>query len=117
MSPRVRTIVTLVAAACAAATVSSCGGSSGDDRPTAKEISSSLHEGKAAEAMGVDGGSLPAKVVDCMAAALHDSDLSDEALQALVDGDTRFEGSAADNEALQGVTSDISACTADAHQD
>ena len=31
-------------------------------------------------------------VIDCIAKALHDSDLSDEALQALVDGDEDFNG-------------------------
>ena len=48
--------------------------------------------------------------IDCIAKALHDSDLSDDALQALVDGDEDYKGDKDDSEAMLDAVSDFQKC-------
>ena len=50
------------------------------------------------------------EAIECIAEALHDSDLSDEALQALVDGDEDFEANKDDEEAVNDIVDDIGKC-------
>lgn len=52
----------------------------------------------------------PADFVDCFAEVLVKSDLSDGALQAIVDGDTNYQGSQADEDALNGLEDEITKC-------
>ena len=91
----------VLSAAAAAALVltfaTGCGGGGG--RPSVDEI-----------ADGIQGGTLGEDVTDevatCVAKAFHDSDLSDDALQALADGDEDYKGSKEDAEAAQSVSSE-----------
>ncbi len=48
--------------------------------------------------------------IDCIAEALHDSDLSDEALQALVDGDEDYKADSDDEKAAEEAFGDIAKC-------
>ena len=50
------------------------------------------------------------KQVDCVAKAYHDSDISDEALQALVDGDEDYDASKEDEKAAESALKDLSEC-------
>jgi len=80
-----------------------CGGDGGG-RPSVDEI-----------AEGLQGGTLGEDVTDevatCVAKAFHESDLSDEALRALADGDEDYKGSKKDAEAAQSVsTESITKC-------
>ena len=50
------------------------------------------------------------EVIDCFAKALHDSDLSDDALQALVDGDEDFDGTRTTAQALADASADFAKC-------
>jgi hypothetical protein len=50
-------------------------------------------------------------IIDCVAKALHDSDISDGALNAIVDGDDDYKGNDKDAEALQeAITTDLPKC-------
>lgn len=92
----------VLSAAAAAAFVltfaTGCGGDGGG-RPSVDEI-----------ADGIQGGVLGTDVSDdvatCVAKAFRDSDLSDEALQAIADNDTDYKGSKDDAEAAQSVSSE-----------
>lgn len=90
-----------------APTLAGCGG--GSDRPTAEELSDSLQHGKAADALG-SGNAVDEKVADCMGRALHDSDLSDEALTAIAEGDKDYRASKQDTKALTGLATKVQAC-------
>ncbi|MFD1860937.1 hypothetical protein EHW97_08045 [Aeromicrobium camelliae] len=46
---------------------------------------------------------VPESAADCFAQVFHDSDLSNETLQAMVDQDEDYEGSKKDEEALDGL--------------
>jgi hypothetical protein len=50
------------------------------------------------------------EAINCIAEALEDSDLSDDALQALVDGDSGFEGDKDDAKAIAGLNDDFAKC-------
>lgn len=88
--------------------LAACGGSS-SGRPSADDISDSLQHGKAADAIGATG-KLTASIADCMGKVLHDSKVSDKALNALVDGDKDYKGSKDDATELGNVTSKMSDC-------
>jgi hypothetical protein len=112
---KTKTLAALVASAALAVSLAACGSSSGSDgggRPTTAQISDSLQHGKAADLVGSisSGASIPAKVADCMASALHDSKISDGALKALVDGDEGYKGSDDDTQALSDATSQMVSC-------
>lgn len=95
-------------AALAAAVVLLAGCGGGGGRPSVDEISSLLTEG------GEIGGeeiSFPEAQADCIAKAFHDSDLSDEALNAMVEKDEDYEPSDADTKAMTSVAGgDMVAC-------
>ena len=74
--------------------LSACGG--GDSRPTAKEISAALQSDDAVIPV-------PEAAADCVAKVFHDSDLSNETLQAMVDQDKDYKGSKDDEKALKGL--------------
>ena len=94
----------IVAAAAVLALATGCGGS--DGRPSVDEIADSLTSNS--DLLG--GTEITDEQATCFAEAFHDSDLSDDALNALVDGDEDYEGSDEDNEALSGVTSSAMDC-------
>lgn len=98
-------------AICAVAvlSLSACGGG-GADRPTADELSKVLQSSDNAL-----GTAVPKEAADCVSKAFVDSDLSDEALNAIVEGDEDFDGSKEDEEAIKGiVSSDLTKCITDA---
>lgn len=81
-----------------------CGGG----RPSVDEVSQGL-EDNAAELLG---GSMPTDSIDfdCMAEAFVDSDLSDDALQAIVDGDEDFDANDGDTEAASEAAQSATDC-------
>ncbi len=85
--------------------LSACGG--GGDRPSQDDIADAL--GKNSDfGQLTDGASKDA--IDCFAKVLHDSDLSDKALQALVDGDEDFDASKDDEKAVTDITDELGKC-------
>ena len=87
--------------AAAVMTLAACGGGGG--RPSADEISAVFQEG--GEIAGEDF-SLPKDQADCVAKAYHESDISDEALNAIVEKDEDYEASEKDTKALEAVSSE-----------
>ncbi|GMA31024.1 hypothetical protein [Litorihabitans aurantiacus] len=87
----------------AAMVLSACGGGAAE-RPSADELSSVFTEG--AEELGLDGVEIPQEAADCLAEALVNSDVSDEALRAMADRDEDYDLSDEDEtvltESLQG---------------
>jgi hypothetical protein len=91
----------LVAAGMAALVLlTGCGGGGGG-RPSVDDISSTLQD--ADNPLGV---SIDKKQADCVAQAFHDSDISDEALQAMVDQDEDYKPSDEDTKALTSMSTD-----------
>ena len=76
-----------------------CGGS---DRPSQDEISEALASGDSAL-----GSAIPEEGADCFAKVIHESDLSNDAIQALVDGEDDFDASDEDKEAAEGLQQDL----------
>jgi hypothetical protein len=78
--------------------LTACGGGGG--RPSTDDIAKALKDkgNPAGAAFGSSGAADDA--IDCIAKALHDSDLSDDALQALVDGKANYSSSKKDAEAV-----------------
>jgi hypothetical protein len=90
----------LVAASMLALTLlTGCGGGGGG-RPSVGDISSTLQDGDNAVGLTLD-----ADQADCFAKVFHDSDISDEALQAMVDQDGDYDPSEEDTKALTALTS------------
>jgi hypothetical protein len=87
--------------------LSACGGGG---RPSADDIAKALKDSgnPAGAAFGSSGAADDA--IDCIAKVLHDSDLSDDALQALVDGDKGFEGNKDDQAAVAKLTPEFAKC-------
>jgi hypothetical protein len=72
------------------AVLTACGGGG---RPSTDDLAKALKDkdnpaGKAFGAVNFDDDT-----IDCIAKAFHDSDLSDDVLQAIVDGDEDYKGS------------------------
>lgn len=89
-----------------ALTLVGCGGDGG--RPSVDEVQSAISsEDNVFNALttGADD-----EAITCMAEALHGSDLSDDALQAIVEGDEGFEGSSDDEKAIEKVTETLLGC-------
>ena len=78
-------------AVCTLLVASACGGG----RPSVDEISEALQDGNNELSEGMPG--IDEETADCLAELFHDSDISDEGLQALIDGDEDYED--ADDEA------------------
>ena len=81
---------------------SSSDSSDDGDRPSADELANSITSGAATQQFG----NIPDDAAQCVAEAFVDSDLSDEALQAMVDQDAGYTPSAADRKALQSLLTD-----------
>ncbi|GAA1911683.1 hypothetical protein [Nocardioides hwasunensis] len=77
-----------------------CGGSSGG-RPSVDEISTSLQN--ADNPLGL---TLEEKQADCIAEAFHESDISDDTLQAIVDQDKDYEPSDDDEQAVKDMSTE-----------
>ena len=79
------------------AVLTACGGGG---RPSEDDIAKALKDKDNPAGRGVrrDPAGRATTIIDCIAKALHDSDLSDDALQAIVDGDEDFKGSKGDDD-------------------
>jgi hypothetical protein len=86
------------------AVLTACGGGG---RPSEDEIADALKDN---DTFGQLTNGASDDVIDCIAKALHDSDLSDDALQALVDGDEDFEGDKDDTKAITDIQDDLAKC-------
>ena len=96
-----------VALAATVVLLAGCGGGGGG-RPSVDELSAVLSEGSE-----IDGQefSFPEEQADCIAKAFHDSDISDDALNAMVDKDEDYEPSDEDTKALTNLgTEEMAAC-------
>ena len=99
-----RTLSAVAASSALLLTLSACGGGDGG-RPSVDDISESLQDSD------MMGGEVDADVADCVAEAFHDSDLSDDALQAIVDQDEDYEPSGDDEKALENLqTEEMTDC-------
>ena len=87
--------------------LTACGGGGG--RPSTDDIAKALTD--KGNPIGASlGGAASKAAIDCIAKVLHDSKLSDDALQALVDGKANYDGSKDDSAAMAGLTDDMSKC-------
>jgi len=91
------------------AVLTACGGGG---RPSEDDIAKALKD--KGNPIGATIPEAADDVIDCIAKALHDSDLSDDALQALVDGDADYGADNDDAEAMADLTDDITKCAAEA---
>src|SRR5688500_19628692 len=90
-----------IALAATVVLLAGCGGGGG--RPSVDEISTVLSEGSE---IGGEDFSIPEEQADCVAKAFHESDLSDDALNAMVDKDEDYEASDADEKALTEISTE-----------
>ena len=95
----------VLSAAAAAALVltfaTGCGGDGGG-RPSVDEVADGIQDG-----MGESfGGDLTDEMATCIAKAFHESDVSDDALQAIADGDKDYDASEDDTKALSSVSTE-----------
>jgi hypothetical protein len=77
-------------------------------RPSEDELAEALRD--PTNVASIAGITTDEATIDCLAEALHDSDLSDESLQAIVDNDETFDGNPDDADALAGVVTAMTAC-------
>ncbi len=89
------------------AVLTACGGGGGGGRPSQDEIADAMKENAEFSSLTEGAGD---EVIDCLAKALHDSDLSDDALQAIVDGDEDYDEENEDTEALADAQADFAKC-------
>ena len=93
-----------VALAATVMTLAACGGGGdGGGRPSVDDISSVFQEGGD---LGGEEFTLTEKQADCAAEAFHSSDLSDDALTAMVEKDEDYELSDEDRTALTSVSTE-----------
>ncbi len=105
-----RTLACLASAALVVTFAAGCGGGSdGGGRPSVDEISSGIQDNMGDQL----GGDVTDDMAKCLATAFHDSDLSDDALQAIVDGDENYDASDEDTAALSSLsTGAVTDCVA-----
>lgn len=89
------TLCTVLAAGILA--LSGCGSSV--DRPTEAQVVKSLRDES-----GMFGGLVPAESVECFAKVLHESELSDGTLNAIVEGDATYKGNKNDEKVVSTLT-------------
>jgi hypothetical protein len=79
---------------------SACGG--GGDRPSQDKIAAQLKKST--------NGALTGKQADCAAKAIVDSDLSDEAVKAVAENDTKYKPNDQDKKAQGDISKEIGKC-------
>jgi hypothetical protein len=89
------------------AVLTACGGGG---RPSTDDIAKALKDKDNPAGAAFGSSDAAAAAIDCIAKVLHDSDLSDDALQALVDGDEGFEGNKDDQAAIAKLTPEFAKC-------
>ena len=90
------------------AVLTACGGGGG--RPSEDDIAKALKDKDNAAGAAFQTVGTSDEIIDCVAKALHDSKLSDDALQAIVDGDGDYGADKEDSEAISGLTDDLIKC-------
>ncbi|MDX6375065.1 MAG: hypothetical protein QOD98_4053 [Nocardioidaceae bacterium] len=88
------------------AVLTACGGGG---RPSTDDIAKALKDKGNPNGVAIASAASD-QAIDCIAKVLHDSDLSDDALQALVDGNSGFEGNKDDAAAIGKLTDDFAKC-------
>jgi hypothetical protein len=86
--------------------LTACGGGG---RPSTDDIAKALKDKGNPNGVAIASAASD-DAIDCLAKVLHDSDLSDDALQALVDGDSDFEGNKDDAAAIGKLTPEFAKC-------
>ena len=89
------------------AVLTACGGGG---RPSEDDIAKALKDKSNPNSAGFAASGAADKAIDCIAKVLHDSDLSDEALQALVDGKSDYNAGKDDAKAIADISDDIGKC-------
>jgi|EndMetStandDraft_8_1072994.scaffolds.fasta_scaffold343940_2 hypothetical protein len=79
-------------------TLSGCSGE-GEGRPSVDDLSDALSRNDS-----LFGPSMPGGAVECVAKLFHDSDLSDNALRAILDEDADYDETDEDSDALRRIT-------------
>ena len=80
------------------------------ERPSVERIATALADPQNPVGKGLGGVDTDVQRIDCIARVMHGSDMSDEALNAIVDGDKDFEGSDDDAKAVAAISGDIANC-------
>jgi hypothetical protein len=81
---------------------SACGGGGGGDRPSQDKLAAQLKKST--------NGAITGKQADCAAKAIIDSDLSDEAVKAVAENDTKYKPTDQDTKAQGEVSKEIGKC-------
>lgn len=87
-----------------------CGSGGGDDRPSVGDVSKALRKAGDGSLLGTAASKLDEKAADCVAKVLVDSEISDEGLQAIIDGDADYKASEADEAAVASIASKMVGC-------
>jgi hypothetical protein len=80
------------------------------ERPSVEAIAAALADPHNPVGKGFAGALTDDERFDCVARVLHGSQLSVEALNAIVHGDRDFEGGDRDSKALAAISGDIADC-------
>jgi hypothetical protein len=98
-----------VAAATAVLLLTAACGGSGGGRPSVGDIQKELTKNGGGDSFGL-GDKFTGDTAKCFAKAIHDSDLSDKAVKALIDQDKDFKPSSSDEKAIGSITTEFSKC-------
>ena len=86
----------------AALTLTSACGGGGGDRPSQDKLAAQLKKST--------NGAITSKQADCAAKAILDSDLSDDAVKAVAENDTKYEPNDQDKKAQADISKEIGKC-------
>jgi hypothetical protein len=89
------------------AVLTACGGGG---RPSEDDIAKALRDKGNPNSAGLAASGAADKAINCFAKVLHDSDLSDDALQALVDGKANYTANKDDAKAIKDIAGDLTKC-------
>jgi hypothetical protein len=92
--------------------LTACGGGGGG-RPSTDDIAKALKDKNNAAGQAFTATGASDKAIDCIAKAIHDSDLSDDAVQAIVDGKENYKASKDDSKAAEAMAQDAVKCITD----
>jgi hypothetical protein len=88
----------------AALTLTSACGGGGGDRPSQDKVAAQLKKST--------NGAITGKQADCAAKAIVDSDLSDDAVKAVAENDTKYKPNEQDKKAQGDISKEIGKCIA-----
>ncbi len=77
-------------------------------RPSEDELADALRD--PTNFVSVAGLTTDEATIDCLAEAIHDSDVSDDSLQAIVDNDRTYGGNPDDADAVAGLQAAMATC-------